>query len=192
MARAYSVTTQPTSYPVTTAEAKAHLKVDISDDDTLISNLIVSATQSAEDYTNRCFINTTLKMVADKWSEIDTLYKSPVASVTNIKYYDTANTQQTLASSVYIVDNTSKPCRILLDEDQEYPDLADRKMGIEVNYVVGETEDGTDASNLIKQAILLMVGHWYQNREAVVIGRIATEIPMAAKMILDQYKIQVC
>ena len=192
MARSYSITTPAASYPITTAEAKAHLKVDISDDDTLIDNLIKAATQSAEDYTNRCFIATTLTMVGDTWKDIYTLYKSPVSAVTKIQYYDTTNTQVVLSTSVYIVDNTSKPCRILLDEDQEFPDLADRKMAVEAIYVVGESEDGTEVSNLIKQAILLMVGHWYQNREAVVIGRIATEIPMAAKMILDQYKIQVC
>jgi uncharacterized phiE125 gp8 family phage protein len=192
MARAFSVTTPAGSAIITTAVAKAHLKVDVSDDDTLIDNLINAATQIAEDYTNRYFINTTLKMVGDKWDDITELYKSPVSSVSSIKYYDSDNSQQTLASSVYLVDLVSKPCNISLKVDQSFPDLADRKMAVEVNYVVGEGGAGSDVSDLVKEAVLLMVGHWYQNREAVVIGRIATEIPMAAKMILDQYKIQVC
>ena len=44
----------------------------------------------------------------------------------------------------------------------------------------------------IRQALLLTIGNWYQNRQAVVTGTIATELPMNAKFLLDQYKIQVC
>lgn len=192
MARAFTVETAAANSIITTATAKTHLKVDISDDDTLIDNLIEAATQAAQDYTNRYFINTTLKMVADTWDDIATLYKSPVSSVTAIKYYDTDNSIQTLSSSVYIVDNTFKPCRILLDQDQSYPNLAERKAAIEITYVVGEGSAASDVNELVKQAVLLMVGHWYQNREAVVVGRTANEVPLGAKMLLDQYKIQVC
>ena len=192
MARAFSVETAAAVTLIPTSTAKTYLKVDISEDDTLIANLIEAATQAAQDYTNRYFINTTLKMVADTWDDIATLYKSPVSSVTNIKYYDSDNSVQTLADTVYFVDSVSKPCQICLKVDQSYPSLAARKMAVEVNYVVGEGAAASDVNELVKSAVLLMVGHWYQNREAVVVGRIASEIPLGAKMLLDQYKIQVC
>ena len=88
MARAFTVETAAANSIITTATAKTHLKVDISDDDTLIDNLIEAATQAAQDYTNRYFINTVLIMKADRWEETKTLYKSTVSSVTHIKYYD--------------------------------------------------------------------------------------------------------
>ena len=44
---------------------------------------------------------------------------------------------------------------------------------------------------IIKQAILLTIGNFYQNRNSVVIGRIATELPMNVKWFLDTYKVQI-
>ena len=44
----------------------------------------------------------------------------------------------------------------------------------------------TDVPFAIIQAVDLTIGHWYQNRQEVVVGRIATEIPMGAKYLLDQ------
>lgn len=44
---------------------------------------------------------------------------------------------------------------------------------------------------IIKQAILLTIGNFYQNRNSVVIGRIATELPMNVKWLLDTYKVQI-
>ncbi|WP_122572396.1 head-tail connector protein [Pseudomonas viridiflava] len=36
----------------------------------------------------------------------------------------------------------------------------------------------------VEQAVLLMVGHWYANREAVVIGTITSEVPLAVERLL--------
>ncbi|ASN71512.1 putative head-tail connector II [uncultured Caudovirales phage] len=36
----------------------------------------------------------------------------------------------------------------------------------------------------VEQAMLLLVGHWYANREAVVIGTIASDVPLAVERLL--------
>lgn len=36
----------------------------------------------------------------------------------------------------------------------------------------------------VEQAILLLVGHWYANREAVVTGTISTAVPLAVDRLL--------
>ena len=188
--RSYEVKTVSTIDILTTAEVKAHLKVDTTADDTLIDNLRDAATNSAQEYTNRFFTSTTLTQYADKWSEIAELYKSPLQSITHIKYYDSDDSLQTLSSSVYNSDASAMPARIALAVNQSYPTTSDRIAAIRVEYIVGATAANL-VDNAIKQAVLLTIGHWYQNREAVIVGRIATELPMAAKYLLDQYKIQV-
>lgn len=37
---------------------------------------------------------------------------------------------------------------------------------------------------LEKSAMLLLIGHWYENRESVHIGNIVTEMPLSAKHLL--------
>jgi uncharacterized phiE125 gp8 family phage protein len=187
----YKVVTPATSNIMTTSDVKSHLKVDTTADDTLISNLLVACTNSAQEYTNRFFMATTLDMFADTWEEISTLLKSPVTSVTHIKYYDSNDSQQTLDGTVYGVDAASMPTRIFLKPNQSFPNLSERKNAIEVRYVVGAASV-LDVDDAIKQAVLLQIGNLYQNRESVVTGTIATELPMNSKFLLDQYKIQVC
>ena len=190
--RAYEVDTASTTAIVSTATAKAHLKVDVSDDDDLIADLVSAATKAAEDYTNRFFMNTTITMYGDTWDDIATLYKSPVSSVTHIKYYDADDALQSLSTDIYLTDLVSKPARISLLPDQSFPDLSSRKMAVHIKYVVGEGTAVSDISDLIQQSVLLMVGHWYEHRSSVISGKTAMEIPLTSQMLLDQYKIQVC
>ena len=190
--RAFKVVTPATSNPITLTEAKTHLKVDTTADDTFITNLIKSATSSAQEYTNRFFIATTIQQVGDKWEDISNLFKSPVASVTNIKYVNPSGSLQTLSTDVYFVDDVNKPARIGLKPNQSFPEIINRLNAVQVNYVVGLAAGADEVDEGIRQALLLTIGNWYQNRQAVVTGTIATELPMNAKFLLDQYKIQVC
>ena len=190
MAKSFVVDTDAAVAILTTAEAKAHLKVDTSADDTLIEILISAATESAQIFTYRFFINTTLNQFGDTWSDLATLFKSPVSSVTHVKYYDSDNTQQTLATSVYQKDLEHQPARIGLKPNQSFPRLADRINAVECQYVVGYGSAASDVPQGIKQAVLLTIGNWYQNREEVVVGRIATELPKSAQYLLEQYKVQ--
>ena len=187
----YKVVTAATGNILTSNEVKTHLKVDTTADDNLIAALIVACTNSAQEYTNRFFLETTLDMFADEWKEISTLLKSPVTSVDSIKYYDQDDNQQTLDTSVYAFDMVSMPARIFLKPNQSFPELSERKNAIEVRYKVG-VSSASDVDQAIKQAVLLTIGNYYENRQAVVTGTIATELPMNAKFLLDQYRVQVC
>ena len=192
MYRSLKVNTLATNPLFTTAEAKDFLKVDTTADDTLIDNLIKAATHSCEEYTNQYFIDTLVTQYSDNWLEVYRLYKSPVSSLTHIKYYDTNDSLQTLASSNYILDDASKPARIGLAVDATLPTLADRINAVEVKYTVGYGTASTDVPDGIKQAVLLTIGNFYENRQSVITGRTATELPLSSQYLLNQYKIQVC
>ena len=192
MYRSLKVNTPATTPVFTTAEAKAVLKVDVTDDDTVIDNLVAAATESCQIYTNQYFIDTVVTQYSDNWNEFYTLYKSPVDSITHVKYYDTDDSLQTLASSNYILDNTSKPARIGVAVDGSLPNLSKRINAVEVKYTVGYGTASTDVPEGIRTAIILTVGNWYENRQSVITGRTATELPLSSQYLLDQYKIQVC
>jgi len=59
--------TAPTEEPVSLAEAKAHLRVDISDDDALIGAMIVAARQEAEAACRRAFVSQQWKLLLDRF-----------------------------------------------------------------------------------------------------------------------------
>jgi uncharacterized phiE125 gp8 family phage protein len=176
----------------TTAEAKDFLKVDTTADDTLIDSLIKAATQSCQIFTNRYFLTTVVTQYSDKWDGIYTLYKSPVIGITHIKYFDSNDTEQTLASSNYILDNVSQPARIGIAINGTLPDLADRINAVHVQYKVGYGLTSDFVPEGIKQAVLITIGNWYENRQTVITGRTATELPLSSQYLLEQYKIQVC
>tara|TARA_R100000664_G_C2715373_1_gene110700 strand:+ start:20 stop:598 length:579 start_codon:yes stop_codon:yes gene_type:complete len=190
--RAYKVIVPNTTQLISTADAKKFLKVDVDADDDVIVSLVKAATESAQEYTNRFFLSTTLEQYGTTFADIRNLFKSPVSDITHVKYYDTDNVQQTLSTSVYQVTPAIEPSTLMLKVDQSYPDVADREDAVLVKYTVGYGSLVGVVPFAIIQAVYLTIGHWYENRQEVVVGRIATEIPMGAKYLLDQYKVQVC
>ena len=189
MAKSFSFTASTTAI-LTTAEAKLHLKVDSVIEDTYIDDLVQAATESAQVFTNRFFISTTLTQHGDKWCDLSVLFKSPVSSTLHIKYYDSDNTIQTLSPSVYTTDLTHNPARVGLSPNQSFPALADRISAVECKYIVGYGSAASSVPTAIKQAVLLTIGNWYENRQQVVVGRTATELPKSAQYLLEQYKVQ--
>jgi uncharacterized phiE125 gp8 family phage protein len=190
MAKSFVIDSDGGTGIITTAEAKTHLKVDTTADDTLIGNLIAAAVQSAQIYTNRFFLTTQIIQYGDKWEDIKVLFKSKVINVVSVKYYDNDNSLQTLSTDVWLADTKHQPARIGLKPDKDFPQLAHRINAVEVTYKVGYGDTAADVPQGIKQAVLLTIGNWYQNREEVVVGRIATELPKSAQYLLDQYKVQ--
>jgi len=176
---------------LTLSEVKLHLKIDSSADDTLITNLISAATESCQEYTNRYFTTTVVEQYSDTFDGVKQLYKSPVISITHIKYYDSNNSLQTWDAANYIVDNVSQPARIGLEVQKAYPIIADRMNAVVVKYSVGYGA-AADVPQAIKSAILLTIGNLYENRQSVITGRTATELPLSSQYLLNQFKVQVC
>lgn len=191
----YRITTAPATEPITTAEAKAHLRVDFSDDDTYIDTLIESARIACEFYCNRAFITQTVTQEEDCWSNYMPLKVNPVISLTSIKYYDENEAQQTLtaAAADRQVDLNSDVANIRSGLTNDFPSLGDTINPIEIIYVAGY--GAASAVPLqIKHAIKLMVSHLYENREGVnvPIASMATNIPMpkVVKDLLAPYRVR--
>ena len=188
--RSYKLLTANATLVIELQDVKDHLKVDVTADDTLITNLIKAATSSCQEYTNRFFLSTILEQYSSSWIGISELFKSPVSLIEEITYFNENNDPKTLSSSVYNLNNVIMPSVIEVNVGESFPNIAERWDAVKVKYHVG-VGDISEVDNGIKQALLLTIGHWYANRETVVVGRQVNEVPMAAKYLLDQYKIQV-
>jgi len=201
---ATKIVSEPAKEPVTLAEAKAHCRITVSDDDDLVTALIVAARQSAEIHTNRQFITATWKLTLDSFpggqqyatdvlvgaSDIIRIPYPPLQTITHVKYYDTGGTQQTLSADDYQVDNQSEPGRIYPGVDDLWPFTElNRINAVEIQYDAGYGDDEEDVPQAIKQAIFLTVGHWYEHREEVLVGVTPSKLPFAAESLLINYSV---
>ena len=105
-------TVDPTSEPVTLAECKTWLRVDIADDDALLSALVTAARDAHELYCNRAYITQTWQLTLDYFPPTIQLWRCPVLAITSVQYVDSAGATQTLAGSKYQLDNASEPERL--------------------------------------------------------------------------------
>ena len=182
---AYKLKTAPASEPITLDEAKAHLRVSGSDEDSLISNLISAAREEAEKYMNRSIIAQTWQFYCDFFTQLIRLSYGDVNSITSIKYFDDTNAEQTLPVNLYDSDLISNPARITRAYGASYPSTYERTNAVIIEYIAGfATVPGS-----VKAAILLTIGHLYENREDVVVGHTSTELPKAASYLLEPYRI---
>lgn len=178
--------TAPAPEPFSTVEAKTHLRVDHSTEDTYIESLIIAARVHVEGCTNRALITQTWKAFYDKWPCHFLLPYAPLQSVTHVKYTDVAGTQTTLATTEYEVDTVREPGLIRLAYGKSWPSVMLKYTNpIEIQFVCGYGDDSTDIPMPIRQAMLLLIGHWYDNRDAVTIGNTAASVSEPLKLGVD-------
>ena len=178
---------------LTLAEAKSHLAIDSDTSwDGLVTGLVAAAQQhldGRDGVLGRCIGVQTWEAVEDSipLSGAMRLPLPPLVSVLSVRYYDTAGALQTFSPANYTVDTTNQPGWIALNDDAAWPETANM-----VNAVIVRFEAGyTTVPQPIKQAAALLVGHWFANREAVVIGSAAAGmVPMAVDALIEPYRIR--
>lgn len=182
----------PSVEPVTLSEAKLHCRVDTATDDTLITSLITAARQLAEEITRRALITQTWDLKMDAWPD-DTVLElplPPLASVTSVSYKDSSAVTATFGSSNYTVATSGIYGRIVLLEGVSWPSVTlYAAEAISVRFVAGYGL-AVNVPQAIKQAILLLVGHYYENREAVLMpmGGSMVQLPIGVQSLLMPYR----
>jgi len=192
---------QPSSTPVDRDEMKLALKVNYDEEDTLIDSYIAAATAMAEKVTRRALIRQGFVMHMDcfpnRWiGELANyrtikVWRPPLISVTSIDYIDEAGASQTVPSADYKVDTKSAPARIVLNDDKAWPDIDNVPNAVTITYLAGYGDGRLDVPEPIRQAIRLMVAHFYENRESTVIGPglVVTETPQGWDALLAPYRV---
>lgn len=185
-------TTDATAEPVTLEEFVAHLRAT-DDDQGLIEGYALAARHKVESDTGRALLTQTWTMTLDKVPAnrgAILLPIGPVASVTSVTSYSTADASSTVATSVYRVDTSSLPARIVLKDGQNWPSDLRPENALSILFVAGY---GASASSIadqqLVQAVRLLVGHWYANRETILTGTIAQEIQLTYRALTEPLRV---
>lgn len=185
------IKTPPAVEPVTLTEAKLHLRLATTaalaaaytTEDDLLNALIVAARTWAEDYTHRAFITRTWEATLQGWpSGAILLPWPPFGAVTSIKVEGV-----TWAATEYLA--SIEGMVVPLDS---WPDLStgDDRIAdpIVITYTSGFGATAATVPATLRQAILLLIGGWYGQRESILIGVAGQDAPMGVKALLDPYR----
>lgn len=189
--------TEPTEWPITLAEGKAHLRVDYTDDDDMIEELIKSATDYCDGPTGflgRALIEQTWELVLDAFPDDDEEIKipmPPLIEVESVKYDDAAGDEQTMSTADYTVDNVSEPGWVL--PVGSWPSTFDGVNAVRIRFRCGYLDSSSppveNVPGSIKAAIKLILGNLYANRETIILGQTVYEIPLTAERLLRKHRI---
>lgn len=180
----------PVDNPLTLAAAKQHLRVDHSDEDTLISSYVDSAFKllDGRDGTlGRALVPQTWELTLDRFpASVIRLPLPPLVSVTSVKYKDSDGNTQTADPSLYTVDDISEPAWVVRNSGSAWPTTYSGINAVQVRFLCGYPLVSTLPStpSPIVNAMKLMVANWYANREPVVVGSIVNVVPDTVEALL--------
>lgn len=193
------VIAEPASECISLEEAYMHLRVDPIDssdvtgrpDDPLIQSLIVAARQYCENFTGLALGLTDYEAVLNAWPDDDVIelpHPPFVALLGGIVVRDDTS-DNAIDESLYSIDSETADFALLSPVSQ-WPVLADgNRIVIRWRAGYGDESEAFDMPGSIKQAMLLLLGHWYSNREAVVVGTISGVLSLAVESLLRPHRV---
>lgn len=193
-----TLVTPPTKEPVTKEMFKDHQRISHNDEDQYIDGLLKAARTWCENYLSMAFAAQTWRQTMDHFPRYCGMYSTteirvgrpPLASVSSLTYTNSTGGTTTMPSSDYRVDSDAKPGRVAPMYGGTWPTgIREQPGAVQLTFVAGygssTPESITNTPSTIKQAILMLAAHMYENREPVNIGNIVNEIPFGVKALLD-------
>jgi uncharacterized phiE125 gp8 family phage protein len=185
------VVTPPAGEPLELPIVKKHLRVDWDDDDVLISALMTAAREYCEGFQRRAYVTRTLEFVMDEWpsTSIIRVPMPPLQAVESITYQAADGNVVEVPSTDYAVDVKSQPGRIVPSANKSWPAADLAPLGaITVKFSAGYGS-GERVPQGVKLAMLLLIGHWYEHREAVISATVSKPIEFAVESLLWQDRV---
>ena len=183
-------TTAATALPVTVDEANAQLRLTAPDEGGLIYGLIAAAVDLVGQQAGRVLATETWVASVpcvpsvSGWADL-ILPKNPVTGVTAITYYDANDAVQVASLADFYVYADADQTIVRPKNGKSWPATIARADAISVTFVAGYAV----LPPALRAAILLVVGHLFENREAVLTGTIASELPLGVQALIDPYRL---
>ena len=197
---------------VTTAQIKSNLRISSSDSthDTQIEICRDASISVAKEYLQKSLMQRTLKLSLDNIPFSDSVlpntegittgpfleYRqrsvnlpfSPLVSVTHVKTFDDSDNATTMASSRYFVDTASDYGRVVLRTGETWDDMLRVANAIEITYVAGYGSVATSVPAGIRQGIIVLSSHFFENPEMVIKGQNISVIPTLVNSLWKPFR----
>lgn len=190
------VVTPPAAEPLTLVDVKAQCRIDYTDEDTLLSGYITAARETIERETSRALLTQTFELGLDDFPERSDRIRIPrgqLQSIVSVTYVDTALTSYTMTQGTdFLVNQYAEPAEVVLPFNHVWPQLV---LSSSAPVVIQFTAGWADAASVpqgIKQAMLMLIADWYENREDVYVGRsaAAVSVPNGVDRLLANYRLR--
>jgi uncharacterized phiE125 gp8 family phage protein len=183
---------QPVAQPLTLADAKDQLRIDAADilQDVYIGGLIAAAHRSVESTLGYPIMRQKRQTQAEGFPSNGGMWLGTGDNliVDQVEYMGSNGVPVVLANTGYAVDAVSRPARILPAFNTPWPTLRAREVGaVKVDWTAGWANAAAVPADIV-HAIKLMIGHWFENREAVVVGTISTALQFSVDALLSPWR----
>jgi len=186
-----TLVTPPAEALVSTAEMKAHLRVDFSDDDMEIEAMVEAARQ----YLDGPAGILGRALVTQEWSWTVSaatenrmvLPVVPVQSVSSVTFFDAENAQQTMPAESYRLIQANQAAWLQLEAGMSWPAVYPRDDAMTVTYTAGYG-DAMDVPRPIRLAATMMAAAWYEGRDGMA-PRGADPLPSGVQALIDLYRV---
>jgi uncharacterized phiE125 gp8 family phage protein len=180
----------PAVEPVSLAEAKAYLRVEHEDDDDTIAALIAGARIHVEAQTRRALITQTWRLSRDAWPANGRIavLPAPLRKLAAVRIYKLDGSTQAIDVAAFAADKTSAPA-VLAFMHGALPAPGRLAGGIELDIEVGYGDAPSDVPEPLRQAIRVLVAHWYENRGLIAAGQSVAVLPDSANALIRPYRV---
>ncbi len=184
------LTAGPATEPVSLEEAKAHCRIDSDTEDTLVSSLILAARLHVEHSLGFALLSQNWSLYLDRWPDkpFVELPLAPLIGIDAVRLYSPTGSWVTLDPGLFFADAVSRRPRLARAEAQVWPAPGRELNGIEIAFTAGYGASADDVPAPLRQAILLLVAHWYEAREPVTFGDDAELVPLTVASLVAPYR----
>lgn len=194
--------TAPKQLPLTLEEVKAHCRVDHNDEDDLIYALLTGATAYMDGWSGTlglCLVSQIWRQDFDAFNYRLRLPLFPVIRVEadgaitgdpcGVRYLDVNNVEQTVGVTNYDLLVDDEGAFVRFNDTYSFPTTRVLQgPRVSVTFAAGFGADAPTVPQTIRQALLLLIGHWYANRETINVGTITSEIGFTVGALSAPYR----
>jgi len=179
----------PAEEPVSLAEARAFLRLDDTAEDGLVTTLIAAARLHVESLTGRALVNQSWRLVLDAWPDLPvlTLPVSPLVSLVAVTAFDADGDEHAVPLGQFQLELGVTPARLLLPASIAGMPAMRERLGLEIDYVAGYGT-AADVPADLKRALLALVAHWFEHRDALVVAGSGVVIPAGFDRMVAPYR----